>query len=143
MHPNGSVKKRGKGGTHGTVGTTLDDLDNNITFQKLKKNLQEANQNEKDRFNDFLEDEIKKEKERKGKGKFMPKEIAGLKLYSVNEIADTLEVSPITIRGYITQGELIACKVGKSYMVEEQHLREFFLSKRYSTSEQREREGKA
>ena len=68
----------------------------------------------------------------------MPKEIAGLKLYSVQEIADVLEISPITLRNYITQGDLVACKVGKSYMVEEKNLRDFLLSKRYSTRKQRE-----
>jgi len=57
----------------------------------------------------------------------MPIKVAGLKLYSLDELSKILEVSKVTLRGYIEQGRLKAVKVGRSYRVTEEDLREFLL----------------
>lgn len=54
-------------------------------------------------------------------------EIAGLKLYNLDELSKILKVNKVTLRGYIEQGRLKAVKVGRSYRVTEEDLREFLL----------------
>jgi excisionase family DNA binding protein len=61
------------------------------------------------------------------KGNKMPIEVAGLKLYNLDELSKILEVNKVTLRGYIQQGRLEAVKVGRSYRVTEEDLREFLL----------------
>ena len=57
----------------------------------------------------------------------MPIQVAGLKLYNLDELSKILEVNKVTLRGYIEQGRLKAVKVGRSYRVTEEDLREFLL----------------
>ncbi len=57
----------------------------------------------------------------------MPIRVAGLKLYNLDELSKILEVNKVTLRGYIEQGRLKAVKVGRSYRVTEEDLREFLL----------------
>jgi len=59
----------------------------------------------------------------------MPVQVAGLKLYNLDELARILKVNKITLRGYIEQGRLKAVKIGRSYRVTEEHLREFLLKR--------------
>lgn len=68
----------------------------------------------------------------------MPIEIAGLKLYDVKEIAQAMKVSRITVRGYIEKGRLNAVKVGRSYRVTEDALKDFLLKRDKDTAEQLE-----
>jgi len=57
----------------------------------------------------------------------MPVQVAGLKLYNLDELSRILEVNKVTLRGYIEQGRLKAVKIGRSYRVTEENLREFLL----------------
>jgi excisionase family DNA binding protein len=59
----------------------------------------------------------------------MPVQIAGLKLYNLNELSKVLMVNKVTLRGYIEQGRLKAVKIGRSYRVTEEDLREFLLKR--------------
>ena len=52
-------------------------------------------------------------------------EIAGTKLYTLKEIAPKLGVSVATLRAYIEQGRLSAFRLGRSYRVTEQSLKDF------------------
>jgi len=42
----------------------------------------------------------------------MPVQVAGLKLYNLDELSKILEVNKVTLRGYIEQGRLKAVKIG-------------------------------
>ena len=68
----------------------------------------------------------------------MPIEIAGLKLYDVKEIAQAMKVNPITVRGYIEKGRLNAVKVGRSYRVTEDALKDFLLKRGKDMAEELE-----
>jgi excisionase family DNA binding protein len=57
----------------------------------------------------------------------MPKEILGLKLYTVSEVAKLLERSPSTIRNYIYEGKLDAVSIGRDYLIPENSLKEFLI----------------
>ena len=57
----------------------------------------------------------------------MPLQVAGLKLYNLDELSKVLKVNKVTLRGYIEQGRLKAIKIGRSYRVSEEDLREFLL----------------
>ncbi|HXG30507.1 MAG TPA: helix-turn-helix domain-containing protein [Thermodesulfobacteriota bacterium] len=59
----------------------------------------------------------------------MPVEVAGLKLYNLEELSKVLKVNKVTLRGYIEQGRLKAVKIGRSYRVTEEDLREFLLKR--------------
>lgn len=59
----------------------------------------------------------------------MPVQVAGLKLYNLDELSRILKVNKITLRGYIEQGRLKAVKIGRSYRVTEEDLREFLLKR--------------
>jgi len=59
----------------------------------------------------------------------MPVQVAGLKLYNLDELSKILEVNKVTLRGYIEQGRLKAVKIGRSYRVTEEDLREFLLKR--------------
>lgn len=45
-----------------------------------------------------------------------------LKLYSLQEVADTLRVTRQTIYNYLTAGKIKAVKMGKEYRVDEKEL---------------------
>lgn len=55
----------------------------------------------------------------------MSKEVAGMTLYTVRELADILGVTTITIRRYIADGSLKARKIGRAYHISDEALREF------------------
>jgi excisionase family DNA binding protein len=59
----------------------------------------------------------------------MPVQVAGLKLYNLDELSKILKVNKVTLRGYIDQGRLKAVKIGRSYRVTEEDLREFLLKR--------------
>lgn len=59
----------------------------------------------------------------------MPIELGNIRLFSVNEISQMLNVTPITLRTYIKNGKLTAQKVGVKWYVTEESLRDFFNSK--------------
>lgn len=56
----------------------------------------------------------------------MPIEIAGIKLYTTEELSKQLKISSITLRNYMRSGKLKGQKVGGRWYVAEQRLREFF-----------------
>ena len=58
----------------------------------------------------------------------MPKELAGVTLYTLPEIAGKLDLTVYTIRNYIKAGQLKAIKMGKAYRVEEAALKDFLLT---------------
>lgn len=43
-------------------------------------------------------------------------------VYTVNQIADNLKLSPLTVRRYINSGKLGASKIGKEYRIRESDL---------------------
>ena len=56
----------------------------------------------------------------------MPIQMGDLKLYSLQELSDTLKLTIITLRTYVRQGKLKARKLGTRWYVSEDNLREFF-----------------
>jgi excisionase family DNA binding protein len=86
-----------------------------IKLHEHKKTLDKINENYNMILKTFL------------KGNKMPIRVAGLKLYTLDELSKILEVNKVTLRGYIQQGCLKAVKMGRSYRVTEEHLREFLL----------------
>lgn len=51
-----------------------------------------------------------------------------MKLYSVKEVADILDMNPETIKRYIHREELKAYKVGREWRIKESDLEEFVFS---------------
>ena len=58
----------------------------------------------------------------------MPTELAGVRLYTLPEIGEKLDLTVFTLRNYIKTGKLKALKMGKAYRVEESALKEFLLT---------------
>lgn len=56
----------------------------------------------------------------------MPKEIGDLTLYSVSELAETLDVQEKTIRRYLRDGKLRGRKMARRWYVTEEALRDYF-----------------
>ena len=54
-----------------------------------------------------------------------PLEIAGVRLYTVKEIAKAMEVEEQTVRRYIKKGFLQSKKIGRSIFITEAQLKEF------------------
>ena len=50
------------------------------------------------------------------------KEVAGVKVYTVNETAQLLEITPQTVRAYIKSGRLNARRVGQNYLITEKDI---------------------
>jgi predicted site-specific integrase-resolvase len=59
----------------------------------------------------------------------MPKNIGNIKLYSLEELSKTLEITTITLRTYIKQGKLKGRKAGGRWFVSEESLSEYFNPK--------------
>jgi excisionase family DNA binding protein len=57
------------------------------------------------------------------------KEITGVKLYTVDEVAELLQINRLTVLKYIKQGRLTAARIGRPYMITEDGLREFLYNK--------------
>lgn len=55
----------------------------------------------------------------------MPKVIGDIKLYSLLELSNLLEVTDVTLRRYIKAGKLKAQKIAGSYQITEESLKEF------------------
>lgn len=55
----------------------------------------------------------------------MATDIDQITLYTVQEIAQAMRVTPQTIRAWIKSGKLKAELVGKTYMISEQAIREY------------------
>jgi excisionase family DNA binding protein len=55
----------------------------------------------------------------------MPKVIGDITLYTLMELAKMLDVTDVTLRRYIKDGKLHATKIGGSYHISEQALKEF------------------
>lgn len=53
--------------------------------------------------------------------------ITGYKVYTVEEVANSLDMNSRTIREYIKNGELTASKIGRKYIITQQSY-ETFLS---------------
>lgn len=56
----------------------------------------------------------------------MPIQIGDLKLYSLQELSESLKLTLISLRSYVRQGKLKARKVGTRWYVSEDNLKEFF-----------------
>lgn len=55
----------------------------------------------------------------------MPKDIKGIKFFTVQEIAKELDVTPQTIREYIKRDQLPAQRIGRPLLVKETDLNKF------------------
>ena len=53
------------------------------------------------------------------------KEIAGIKCYELQEVADILGVHYQTIRNLIKNGKIMATRIGRNYMITEQNLQKY------------------
>ena len=51
--------------------------------------------------------------------------VGGLKLYTVNEIAEAMEVTGLTVRRYIKNGHLEVTRLGRNIFVTEEQLKAF------------------
>lgn len=56
----------------------------------------------------------------------MPTQLGDIKLYSLKEISETLKVTEVTLRSYLTSGKLKGQKMGTRWFVTENNLREYF-----------------
>lgn len=56
----------------------------------------------------------------------MPKQIGNLTLYSVDDLHENLGLSKMTIRTYLREGKIRGRKLGVSWYVTEEALREYF-----------------
>jgi excisionase family DNA binding protein len=55
----------------------------------------------------------------------MPKQVGDITLYSLPELAEKLDVHVVTLRRHIKSGKLKATRIGTTYHVTEEALREF------------------
>ena len=55
----------------------------------------------------------------------MPKELLGIKVYSVREVAEILKKSDRTVRRYIYENKLGAVQIGRDYLIPEGELLAF------------------
>lgn len=53
------------------------------------------------------------------------KEIAGIKVYTVKETAELLQVTAQTVRKYIKAKKLIGQRIGRPYYISEQSIQNF------------------
>jgi len=55
----------------------------------------------------------------------MPTLIEGIKFYTIPEAAQSLNVTPQTIRAWIKQGKIKSQRIGRPILITENNLREF------------------
>lgn len=67
-------------------------------------------------------------RKRKKKPCLKPVEIAGIKLYSVKDLARAFGLSEATIRHHFKTGKIAGTKIGHTWYVSEDRLRTMFLS---------------
>ena len=53
------------------------------------------------------------------------REIEGIKLFTVTEAADTLGITPQTVRAYIKQGKLKGQRIGRPILITENSIKKF------------------
>jgi len=53
------------------------------------------------------------------------REIEGIKLFTVTEAADTLGITPQTVRAYIKQGKLKGQRIGRPILITENSIKQF------------------
>ena len=53
------------------------------------------------------------------------REIEGIKLFTVTEAADTLGITPQTVRAYIKRGRIKAQRIGRPIYITDKNLQEF------------------
>jgi excisionase family DNA binding protein len=53
------------------------------------------------------------------------REIEGIKLFTVTETAETLGITPQTVRAYIKQGKLKGQRVGRPILITENSIKQF------------------
>jgi excisionase family DNA binding protein len=51
--------------------------------------------------------------------------IEGIKFYTIPETAQTLQVTPQTVRSWIKQGKIKSQRIGRPILITEKNLREF------------------
>lgn len=56
----------------------------------------------------------------------MPKKIGDLKLYSVEELSEILDIQETTIRRYLRDGKLKGRKLARRWYISEESLAEYF-----------------
>ena len=56
----------------------------------------------------------------------MPIQIGELKLYSLQELSEKLGVTKVTLRTYLKNGKMKGQKMGTTWYVSEESLREYF-----------------
>lgn len=59
----------------------------------------------------------------------MPRTIGSITVYDLPEIAQKLRLHLDTLRRYVREGRLRATKIGKTYLVAEENLKEFLTGK--------------
>ena len=67
-------------------------------------------------------------RKRKKKPDLNPVEIAGVRLYSVEDLAKAFGLSVATIRRHFRTGKIAGTKIGHTWYVSEDQLRSMFLS---------------
>jgi excisionase family DNA binding protein len=55
----------------------------------------------------------------------MPTVIEGIKFYTIPETAETLKVTPQTIRAYIKQGRLKGTRIGRPIFITHSNIKDF------------------
>jgi excisionase family DNA binding protein len=60
-----------------------------------------------------------------GRGKTMIQEITEQRMLTVQEISDYMGVTKITVKSWITAGNIKAFKIGKTYRITPEHFKEF------------------
>lgn len=53
------------------------------------------------------------------------REIEGIKLFTVTETAETLGITPQTVRAYIKQGKLKGQRIGRPILITENSIKQF------------------
>jgi len=64
----------------------------------------------------------------------MVTQIENIKFYTVQETAETLRVTPQTIRSYIKQGKLKGKRIGRPILISEENIQEFLTTPENPTS---------
>jgi excisionase family DNA binding protein len=55
----------------------------------------------------------------------MPTVIEGIKFYTIPETAETLKVTPQTIRAYLKQGRLKGTRIGRPIFITQSNIKDF------------------
>lgn len=71
----------------------------------------------------------------------MPKKIGSLTLYSIDDLHEMLGVSKLTLRTYLREGKIRARKLGVSWYVTEEAIREYFENPQETTPSPKKESG--